>query len=1255
MKLCYKIPGWPGTAALCLALSLVSMPETAFGEEVTGYYIGNSAHSLGNDGNWKDNIRPGRFDDGGVTNGSYGGTMVFDDQATGWGTNLYTHSPAMVSVSNMVFRGVSEKAFVIPDYMTVWLEPGGRLEFEAGSGKTLAFGIGTYLKIQGLTEAGQFVDIVNHSTDNALLLGSFGNTQSVADSLRPEFRFSGEGDIILHANSSTPNGYSALANGSIPVFVFNQTGAFRHEGAHDTFADALIVPASETSRRIELNAHGFRLRRMKSDGDALQIGADTVIAGPATLDFGWDDWDVCRVSVAEGKTLTLDVGKLTTSYKSGSLKGIWFIGYGTTVFTASVTNTAEKVYIENNATVKSPVVGAAWSETSPMGTNECISLANDGRFVYTGAGETTDRGFEIRYASSACLQQAGTGPLVVAGDFKTPDSGSSTLELLNDTVQDATYSGMMADNGSGKLAVVKRGGGLWRINCAATYTGTTKVEGGTLALGPSGSIAASALTLQGGGLRVESASASFASLTLAADTANALSVADGVSYALSAFTRNGGATLDVAMGAGAELALTGFADGKAPAWLTVDGETGFVRDGKLKSIADITDAIDAKGGVIPDASTAIVGITTAVGAGTSVSLEKTTTTVAVVNQLQNALAAEISLKAGETLNVAEIAVSEGAADLKVSASGEATLSGLDGEATILKPSAGTILELSGRLGVPSAEIRGAGTVQLDAGVDVGALTTSGSPALAVPSSSLVNLASWSVSNAVACYAGPGALSVDSLTLGGTGTADSRLTIAGGTVTNKAGVFLTGSGYLKMEGGTFVETGTGNPTWGPSPSQVTFEQSGGEYRHEGEFILGGWDAQVGVYLSGGQFTINGTCQFPTWAAGCNRYTEDGNRLNYILTVDGESAFKAGTINMGRIKKDYSSAANEWANPTMINFNGGTGSVDQIKRDYTREQSPSSRAFVNFNGGTLKTSNADGAFGAGAQAIDRVTVFAGGGTFDTDDLDIASAMPFSAPYRKGAASVPVPAEVLARTFAAPPSVTIIGDGEGASARVLFNPATGRVTGVQVLSPGWGYTSAKARFNHGGHTCIGESAVELGAVECGQFVKAGGGTYTFNCTNTVTDVKVAGGSVKNGMDDVFPSGTALTLDGGDYDVNGFRQTFKSIEFGPSGGTIRNGTATVGELVIDFAEAAAGRPREADLSNVAFSAQAKIVLSGYDPSALESANRIVLLRFAPGGAPTSLPPLDDSVVLPKGWSAQASRACLRLALETGLTIIVR
>ena len=571
--------------------------------------------------------------------------------------------------------------------------------------------------------------------------------------------------------------------------------------------------------------------------------------------------------------------------------------------------------------------------------------------------------------------------------------------------------------------------------------------------------------------------------------------------------------------------------------------------------------------------------------------------------------------------------------------------------------------------MPAAEFRGAGTVRIGPDVALTRVTMAESPVVEIEAGDLLALEACSISNAAAIYAGAGTLSVSDLNLGGAGSDDAGLMITGGTVTNQVkastkGLFQAGAAYLLQNGGTFVEDNTVNEVvyWGQSPSQVTFEQTGGMFSRLDTFALGHWDSQVSFYVSGGTCAL-GRCEFPAWGVGCNKYTADGDRLNYVLTVDGAGVLTASTIVMGRIKKDYADGGNEWANPTMINFNGGRSQIYQMIRDYRRSQSPSSRVFVNFNGGTLTPTHTTSPFGAPesvcdqkkeSAGVDRVTVFAGGGTLDTAGRNVSSCMPFSAPFGSGVVSVPLPENVRAKTFRAPPAVTIIGNGEGASARVLFNPQTGKATGVQILSPGWGYQTARARFNHG-KSCLGESPAVLAPVVGGELTKAGEGSYTFLCTNTVTRLNVTGGSLCSGVDAAFPPETALMLDGGAYDLNGYSQSFRRVTFGPSGGGIRNGTAAVDTLAVDFAAAADGRPGVADLRNLDFSNQANVSLEGYDPAFLADVEKVCLLRYAEGGGPAVPLELDPSVELPKGWFLQSSANRLMLLCRRPLVMTVR
>ncbi len=59
-------------------------------------------------------------------------------------------------------------------------------------------------------------------------------------------------------------------------------------------------------------------------------------------------------------------------------------------------------------------------------------------------------------------------------------SGVTTLALNGSNFGANTISGVLADNGSGQLAVTKSGTGVWNLSGANTYSGGTAISGGTL-------------------------------------------------------------------------------------------------------------------------------------------------------------------------------------------------------------------------------------------------------------------------------------------------------------------------------------------------------------------------------------------------------------------------------------------------------------------------------------------------------------------------------------------------------------------------------------------------------------------------------------------------------------------------------------------------------------------------------------------------------------------------------------------------------
>jgi autotransporter-associated beta strand protein len=109
-------------------------------------------------------------------------------------------------------------------------------------------------------------------------------------------------------------------------------------------------------------------------------------------------------------------------------------------------------------------------------------------------------GGTIQTTSTVTKSQAVNAPLVLEGNYTftsgassssatlgfgggiTPAamSGVTTLTLNGSNTGANTISGILADNGTGQLAVSKSGSGTWILSGANTYSGSTTVSGGTL-------------------------------------------------------------------------------------------------------------------------------------------------------------------------------------------------------------------------------------------------------------------------------------------------------------------------------------------------------------------------------------------------------------------------------------------------------------------------------------------------------------------------------------------------------------------------------------------------------------------------------------------------------------------------------------------------------------------------------------------------------------------------------------------------------
>ena len=131
-------------------------------------------------------------------------------------------------------------------------------------------------------------------------------------------------------------------------------------------------------------------------------------------------------------------------------------------------------------------------DTSAVGSLT-LGTTNGFSLLLTGGGT-------VQTTSSVASSELVNAPLVLEGDYTFtsgaasnsatlsfggfikpgPTSGTTALTLNGSNTGANTISGILTDNGSGKLAIVKNDGGTWILSAANSYSGGTNVNNGTL-------------------------------------------------------------------------------------------------------------------------------------------------------------------------------------------------------------------------------------------------------------------------------------------------------------------------------------------------------------------------------------------------------------------------------------------------------------------------------------------------------------------------------------------------------------------------------------------------------------------------------------------------------------------------------------------------------------------------------------------------------------------------------------------------------
>lgn len=432
---------------------------------------------------------------------------------------------------------------------------------------------------------------------------------------------------------------------------------------------------------------------------------------------------------------------------------------------------------------------------------------------------------------------------------------------------------------------------------------------------------------------------------------------------------------------------------------------------------------------------------------------------------------------------------------------------------------------------------------------------------------------------------------------GTGTAYGGLLLSGGRFVSDAALnAASASGataIIRQDGGEFVSGVNGKESFSAGGGYFSFLQTGGTFTNDSAISFGYYASAAGARRELG-IRGSATRQYHYWDIRVGRNSADADTMVYHL-ADGAT-------------------------------------LDLRCFNYQRPDSATGRRFyMGSDGGVLHPHQGDVFAGLPPDAF---TLYKGGLVVDTTDAAV-DPVAFSAALRKPAGKVvtgvtlPTDDAYLAeQNFLGPAKLTISGgSGAAATAVTVYDAATRTLSGVEIVSPGFGYQAGDA----------------VTATVEGQFKKT-----SYPCAVTLGDPDLTGGLTKRGAKRLKMTG--------ENDYNGVTR----IE----GGTLE---FTAGSYPANSdVEITAEAVRAAQLSGTpalivyGFPNGRTVTLLGADTLDLSGlAKAVKLVRFD-GTRPTSvnLRVLDSAgqpYVLPDGNRLYFSGGAIRVGKQLGMLLFVR